>query len=128
MTLNLQIRDRIFGQTIAEYIQTIPGELPIDAVGLWQIIPAGRERFSLETEDLTEFVYRCVLALLQRGAKPVVGGHGTKYDWILQTQYGKENEEIAHAVVAEWVTSGRNDCDPGGIWFALPTSHVGYED
>jgi hypothetical protein len=115
MTLNLQARDRVFGQTLMEYIQTIPGELSIDAVGLWQIVPAGRQRFGLNGDDLTEFMYRCVFALLAHGAKPVVGGGGTKYDWILQSQYGETKEEIIEAVVKEWLASGAADCDPGGL-------------
>ena len=106
MSLNLQARDCVFGQTVMEYIQTVPGELPVDSVGLWQIVPAGRQRFGLGDDDLTEFVRRCVSALVVHGAKPVVGGGGTKYDWILQSQYGETNEEIVDAVVKEWLSLG----------------------
>ncbi len=108
-----------------EYIQTVSGELPIDAVGLWQIVPAGRQRFGLSGDDLTEFVRRCVFALLAYGAKPVTGGGGTKYDWILQSQYGETKEEIIDEVVKEWLALGAADCDPGGLWFALPSPYVG---
>jgi hypothetical protein len=125
MSLNLQARDRIFGQTVMEYIQTVAGELPIDAVGLWQIVPAGRQRFGLHGDDLTEFVRRSVFALLARGAMPVVGGGGTKFDWILQSQYGETNEEIVDAVVKEWLVSGAADGDPGGLWFALRSPNIG---
>lgn len=124
MSLNLHSVG-FFGQTMAEYINTIAGELPIDAVGMWQIIPAGRQGFGLSGDDLTEFVRRCVLALLDSGAKPVVGGGGTEYDWLLQPQYGKSNEEIVKAVINEWLISGATDCDPGGLWFALLSPHVG---
>lgn len=124
MSLNLHSVG-FFGQTMAEYINTIAGELPIDAVGMWQIIPAGRQGFGLSGDDLTEFVRRCVLALLDSGAKPVVGGEGTEYDWLLQPQYGKSNEEIVKAVINEWLISGATDCDPGGLWFALLSPHVG---
>lgn len=125
MTLNLQTRDRVFGQTVMEYIQTVSGELPIDAVGLWQIVSTGRQRFGLSGGDLTEFVCRCVFALLAHGAKPVVGGGGTKYDWLLQSQYGETKEEIIDAVVKEWLASGATDGDPGGLWFALLSPSVG---
>lgn len=128
MSLNLQARDRVFGQTVTEYIQTVPGELPIDAVGLWQIVPAGRQRFGLSGDDLTEFVSRCVFALMTHGAKPVVGGGGTKYDWIIQQQYGETNEEIVDAVVKEWLASGAVDSDPSGLWFALPSPYVGISE
>jgi hypothetical protein len=104
-----------------EYIQTVSGELPIDAVGLWQIVPAGRQGFKLSGDDLTEFVYQCVFALVTHGAKPVIGGGGTKHGWIIQSQYGETSEEIVDAVMEEWLTLGAGDCDPGGLWFALPS-------
>ena len=125
MSLNLQAKDRFFGQTVSEYIHTVSGELPSDAVGLWQIVSAGRQGFELIGDDLSEFVRRCVFALLTHGAKPVIGGGGTNYDWIIQPQYGKANEEILDKVVDEWLASGAGDCDPGGLWFALPSPYVG---
>ncbi|MDR0780157.1 MAG: hypothetical protein LBF16_05610 [Pseudomonadales bacterium] len=124
MSLNLQTKD-CFGQTAMEYIETVSGELPVDAVGLWQIVPAGRQGFCFSSSDLSEFVRMCVLALLEHGAKPVVGGGGTKYDWLLQPQYGESNENIANAVINEWLAAGAGDCDPGGLWFALPSPYVG---
>ena len=127
MILDLQARDQVCGQTVMEYIQTVAGELPIDAVGLWQIVPAGRQRFKLTGDDLTEFVSRCVSALLVSGARPVVGGNGTEYDWILQPQYGETREEIVDAVLKEWLASGGGDCDPGGLWFTLSSPYVGTE-
>jgi hypothetical protein len=125
MSLNLSARDRVYGQTIADYIETVSGELPIDAVGLWQIVPAGRLGFQLDGDDLTEFVSRCVSALLEHGAKPVVGGGGTNYDWIYQPQYGEMTEDILPSVIKEWLANGAPDCDPGGLWFALPSPYVG---
>lgn len=125
MSLNLYARDRIWGGTVLEYIQAVPAELPIDAVGLWQIVPTGRRRFGLNGDDLTEFVRRCVAELLTQGAKPVFGGGGTEYDWIYQPQYGETNSEILDAVMKEWLAAGSPDCDPGGLWFALPSPYVG---
>lgn len=127
MSLNLQARDNVFGQTVMDYIQTLPGELPIDAVGLWQIVPAGRQRYGLRDDDLTEFVRRCVFSLVAHGAKPVVGGGGTDCDWIIQSQYGETNQEIVDAVVKEWLASGAVDGSPEGLWFALPSPHVGID-
>ncbi|GHT89143.1 hypothetical protein AGMMS49543_28070 [Betaproteobacteria bacterium] len=127
MSLNLQTLQTkdCFGQTAMEYIRTVSGELPDDAVGLWQIVPAGRHGFSLSGDDLIEFIRQCVLALLEHGAKPVVGGGGTLYDWLLQPQYGESNEDIVSAVLDEWLAAGATDCDPGGLWFALPSPYVG---
>lgn len=121
----MHTKDRFFGQTIAEYIVTLPGELPVDAVGLWQIVAAGRQWFGLTGGDFVEFLRLGVDALLERGAKPVVGGLGTKYDWILQPQYGETKEQIRDAVIEEWLASGATDPDPGGLWFALPSELVG---
>jgi hypothetical protein len=125
MSLNLQARGRYYGATVSEHIRGVAGELPIDAVGLWQIVPAGRYEFELSGDDLTEFVSRCVAELFAHGATPVVGGRGTDYDWIYQPQYGETNDEIVHAVIKEWLASGAGDCDPGRLWFALRSPYVG---
>jgi hypothetical protein len=124
MTLNLQAKDRFFKQTVMDYIQSIAGELPIDAVGLWQIVPVGRQSFELSGDELIEFVRSCIFELLMHGAKPVVGGGGTTFDWIHQPQYGETIESIVDAVVTEWLASGAEDCDPGGLWFALPSLNM----
>ena len=38
--MNKERRDKFYGLTVEEWIEKIPGELPVDAVGLWQ--PVGR--------------------------------------------------------------------------------------
>ncbi|WP_296709860.1 hypothetical protein [Rhodoblastus sp.] len=123
--MNIYARHKLYGHTLAEHIQTISDELPVDAVGLWQIVPAGRYGFGLEGAELSDFIRLCVLALLAHGAKPVLGGGGTKYAWIYQPQYGETNEEIADAVAKEWLAAGSPDCYPGGLWFALSSPYVG---
>jgi len=123
--MKFNIRHKLYGHTLAEHIETVSDELPVDAVGLWQIVPAGRQGFDLRGDDLTEFVRLCILALLEHGAKPVVGGGGTEYDWLFQPQYGESNEDIVNAVLNEWLAAGAEDCDPGGLWFALPSEDVG---
>ena len=124
--MKLDTRHKIYGHTIAEHIETVSGELDVDAVGLWQIVPAGREGFRLENAELTEFVRQCILALLASGAKPVKGGGGTRFDWILQTHYGESDLEIANSIVGEWLEIGAGDVSPGGVWFALPSPSVGF--
>lgn len=121
--LNFNKRDKYYGTTVADHIRTISGELPIDAVGLWQIAAAGSTWFDLQGDELTEFFRRCVVALLEHGAKPVVGVWepvGTYYYWLLQPQYGKDTTEFAGAVIAEWLSTDGQTADPGGLWFALP--------
>ncbi|WP_018897288.1 hypothetical protein [Rhizobium sp. 2MFCol3.1] len=124
--MKLDTRHKIYGHTIAEHIDTLPDELEVDAVGLWQIVPAGRDGFQLENAELTEFIRQCILALLASGAKPVKGGAGTKFDWILQTHYGESDLDIANSIVSEWLETGAGDVSPGGVWFALPSPSVGF--
>jgi len=109
-----------YGRPMSEWIKLVANELPIDAVGLWQIVPGGRRGFGLEGDALTDYVRRCIAELLSRGAVPVVGGGETGYYWIAQTQYGSQPDEIVENVVREWLANGATDEDPGGLWFALP--------
>jgi hypothetical protein len=99
----------------------VADELPIDAVGMWQIVPGARRGFDLEGDALTDYVRRCIAELLSRGAMPVVGGgKDGPHDWIVQPQYGSRPEEIIENVVREWLANGAKNEDPGGLWFALP--------
>lgn len=113
-------RDRFSGDTMSEYIAKVPNELLVDAVGLWQIVPYGRRGFGLEGDELVGYVRRNLHALLERGAKPVVGAVDGIHYWKVQGQYGTTPEEIADAVIREWLAAGGVDPDPGGLWFALP--------
>ncbi len=113
-------RHRRFGDTMSDYIVQVANELPIDAVGMWQIVPGGRHDFDLEGEALTDYVRRCIAEILSRGAIPVIGGGGTDYYWVPQPQYGSKPDEIIENVIREWLANGAQDEDPGGLWFALP--------
>ena len=113
-------RHKYFGDTMRDYIVQVANELPYDAVGIWQIVPAGRLDFDLEGDALTDYVRRCIAELLSRGAVPVIGGGPDgKHHWILQRQYGSRPEEIIENVIREWLANGAQDEDPGGLWFAL---------
>ena len=115
-----ELRHKYFGDTMSDYIVQVANELPIDAVGMWQIVPGGRHGFGLEGEALTDYVRRCIAELLSRGAVPVVGGGlEGEHDWIEQKQYGSTPEAIIENVVCEWLANGAKDEDPGGLWFAL---------
>lgn len=120
----LEIRRASYRHTLAEHIQTVADELPVDAVGLWQIVPAGRQGFGLSGADLEEFVCRCVFALLERGAVPVIGGDGAKFDWLHKPQYGEINADIAlvDVVTQEYKAFGiESDCVPYGSRFMVVT-------
>jgi hypothetical protein len=109
-----------FGTPMSQYIVQVANELPVDAVGLWQIVPGGRYDFDLEGDALTDYVRRCIAELLSRGAVPVIGGADKGYYWIPQPQYGSHPKEIIDNVIREWLANGAQDEDPGGLWFALP--------
>jgi hypothetical protein len=112
------LRHKLYGTPVEEWIAAVPNELPIDAVGLWQIVPAGREGFGLSGEELIEFVRLNLLGLLESGAKPVIGAADGIHIWTL-VPYGDNAVEIADAIIEEWITSGLEP-DGGDIWFALP--------
>jgi hypothetical protein len=113
------VRDKLSGWTVAEWLKAVPNELSRDAVGLWQIIPLGRHDFGLTGSDLIEFTRRALLALLHRGARPVRGASNPER-WIPVSEYGDDPEQIADAVIAEWLSSGAGDPDMTGLWFATP--------
>jgi hypothetical protein len=62
----------LYGYPMSEWIKMVANELPIDAVGMWQIVPGGRHGFGLEGDALTDCVRRCIAELLSRGAVPVL--------------------------------------------------------
>src|SRR5436190_1882358 len=111
-------RDKFYGSTIEERLELVAGELPIDAVGLWQFVSFGRQGFGLSGADLVDYVRRQILVLLAKGAKPVKGVRDGSHYWRV-VDYGKSPEEIADAIIAEWQASGREP-GPGEPWFALP--------
>ena len=73
---------------------------------MWEIVDHGRTGFSLEGEALTDFVRRSIHALIDAGAKPVVGA-GKPDQWKLQVQYGSNKHEVAEAVIDEWLRQER---------------------
>jgi hypothetical protein len=119
--------DKIYGTSMSEHIALVPGELPRDAVGLWQIVPAGVVRFGLSGQDLTDYVRRNIFALVDAGAVPVKAAVGSGYEWDRMYQFGNTRELIAAAVIAEWQRIGNDPGDlAGSIWFALPRTGQKY--
>ena len=120
-------KDVVFGTKMSDWISRVPNELPRDAVGLWQIIPAGEINFKLSGHVLVDYVRRNILALLGAGALPVIGGKGTGFAWVHQPQFGMTNDEIVRNVIAEWLSVGNNVDDLiGSVWFALPRPGTKY--
>jgi hypothetical protein len=114
-----QKRHRNYGWTIDEWIAATPGDLNRDATGLWHIVCAGREGFGLSGQELIDFVRRSLLALFEKGAKPVTGATDDIHIWRPLTNYQGDADQIAQTIIDEWQASGR-DPDAGGMWFALP--------
>jgi hypothetical protein len=114
----MELRDKYYGQTVDEWISTLPGELPVDAVGLWQIVSFGREGFGLSGDELVNFVRRGIEELFAKGAKPVLGAMDGVHVWTT-VDYGSTSESMSRAIIAEWRNLGR-DPDEGDVWFALP--------
>lgn len=118
-----ELRDKYSGETIKEYMDGLPEDLQIDAIGLWHVVVFGREGFGLSGDNLVSFVRRAIVALLAAGAKPVVGATDGVHCWTL-ADYGDTVDEICDAMITEWVRS-RRDPGVGDVWFALPRIYRG---
>lgn len=110
--------NKYFGTSLSEWIERTPNELEQDAVSLWQIVVSGREGFELNDDALDNFVKRSIVALLERGALPVLHTGIRESFWNIQMQYGTQPDDIATSIIEEW---HRSDADPDhdGLWFAL---------
>lgn len=106
----------VLGDTVAEYFKFLPYEIDGDGEGLWQIVPAGRS-FGFEGADLAEFVRLGVMRLLDAGCAPVRPASEGPKRWIEQTQFGSDQNEIADAIVAEWLAAGGGDPPWEWLWF-----------
>ncbi|MEI9900805.1 MAG: hypothetical protein WDN31_12525 [Hyphomicrobium sp.] len=105
------------GFTIGEFLAGLPQEIDSDGEGLWSIVPTGRG-FGFDGAELAEYVRLCLLRLLEAGAVPV--RHSPLDEsllWKEQTQYGTQPEQIADAIVAEWLASGAGDPPWEYLWF-----------
>jgi hypothetical protein len=115
--------------SIIQWMETLPGDLANDATGLWEIIPAGRDKFGLFGLDLEHFIRRAIIVLLAAGAIPVRHVSGSGYSWSIQPQYGTGAEVVAEAIINEWKQMSNDPLTlcAEGIWFARPipgTKHV----
>jgi len=102
-----ELRHKRYGHTVEEWIALVPNELEYAEVSLWHIAIAGIEGFGLSGEALTDYMRRNVIALLDAGGVPArhvanaIHGRG----W-LPADYGSTPDEIADAIVAEWLGQG----------------------
>ena len=117
-----ELKHKTYGYGISECVSFFPGELDRDAVGLWQVVPAGRDGFGLTGSALTDFVRSGIHALLEAGAVPVRHNPTSAYEWDRQAQYGDASDTIERLVIEEWL---KMPDDPlilcgEGVWFARP--------
>lgn len=106
------------GMSLSEWISRVPNELPRDAVGLWQIIPALRDSFGLEGPALEVAVGATIQGLLERGAVPVRCGPVDGPEWIPDDAYALDWQAVKAKVINDWVRSGLEPT-VGDLWFAL---------
>jgi hypothetical protein len=111
-------RHQQWGIPLGEWIQHRVDELADDEVGFWQVVPEGR-LFGLTGASLDEFVRRTLMSLFAHGAVPVRHVPESGHVWTRQKSYGTTAEEMAEAIVREWIGEGRPDPDLGGLWFGL---------
>jgi hypothetical protein len=104
------------GDTVAEYVATIPYEVDGDGESLWHIVPGGRS-FGFEGADLQEFVRLCILNILKAGGVPVRHALSGSLEWAEQTQFGSEPGQITDAIIAEWLAAGGGDPPWEWLWF-----------
>jgi len=106
------------GFTVTEFLEGLLFEVDGDGEGLWSIVPTGRSGFGFEGPELTEFVRLSVMHMLEAGAVPALHRPLTEpLEWIEQTQYGTTKDQIADAVVAEWLAKGGGDPPWDDLWF-----------
>jgi hypothetical protein len=119
MSIN-KIKAKFSNQTVGSWLNKMPNELEIDAIGLWQIIPAGTRNFCLAGEDLEQFTRRAIAAVLERGAVPARGIEGSGGRWRRTVEYGQTNAEIVNNIVSQWLDHSTREPDVGDVWFVLP--------
>ena len=113
---------RFSGTPLSEWILLVPNELPIDAVGLWQIAPVFEHDFGLSGPALEEALRQTVRGLLAAGAIAVEMSPPSPR-WVARSDLAGSGEDCVNRVVQYWRDLGREP-DVGDVWFAL-ASEVG---
>jgi len=114
-----------WGIPMSEYIDRKIPRAPYDEDprGMWVIVDEGRHGFGLEGDALASYIRKNIYALMDAGFKPVIGVG--KNQWQLQAQYGSNKQEVAEAVIREWLREGAKTPEPWtGLWFGLPRHYL----
>jgi hypothetical protein len=112
------VRSKFSSQTVKSWLKKLPNELAIDAIGLWQVIPAGRRNFGLSGSDLEEFTRRALAALIDQGAVPVIGYNSPEGGgWKRVIEYGESKEQIVNGIVQKWLHELKREPEVDDLWF-----------
>lgn len=103
---------KIHGSTLSEELEGFVTELKEDRVGLWYIIKIGRYSFEFTGKQLHDFITLVIKTLIENGGVVGDDADSTKIIHIPTTRYGTKPDEIARAVLDEWIKSGEPDIDP----------------
>jgi hypothetical protein len=113
-----KIKSKFSNQTVRSWLKKMPNELEIDAIGLWQIIPAGVHNFGLSGNELEEFTQRAIIAILERGGLPAIGYNSADGGgWKRAIEYGETNSEIVRNIVQKWLYEIGRKPEVDDIWF-----------
>gem|GEM_PF-2042697 len=96
------IRDLQSQETLAEAIAGWQRESDRDMLPLDWIDSALRYGFQLKGEVLEATMRHVLTRLMALGTRPVIGGVGRRYEWLLSTEFGRTNEEILEGLMALW--------------------------
>jgi hypothetical protein len=105
-------RTKTDGIPLSEELEGYVTELKEDRVGLWWIIGSGKEDFEFTGKKLHDFIYLVIKTLIENGGVVGDDANSTKIIHIPTTRYGTKPDEIARAVLDEWIKAGEPDIDP----------------
>ncbi len=110
------------GASVSEWVSGHTERLRDNGSGFWDIVSC-LHNFDLDGPARIDFVRRTILALIAKGGRPVVASE-KELTWEETFKYGSKPEEIADAVIAEWMAEGGSEyVEWGRWWFAYPGSH-----
>lgn len=119
--MDMERYDRFREVNIRDLLARAHEELNEDYVGFWSIISSGRGSYLLSGADLREFAGLYVFNLISHGAIVIEPARDGVHWWKSVSRYGTTPEDIAKAVVAEWVEQGEPDLPSWeGLAFTIP--------
>jgi hypothetical protein len=114
---------QLHGWTVEQWQHELLSSLQKHPIGLWQIVKDSHYDFRLVDDNLTACIRVEILALLRAGARPIEPALDTPSGWRVVERYGAAPEQIAGAVIAEWVASGGGISSEAKLWFGLANTY-----